>query len=329
MKFRKLRELEVSSIGLGCMGMSEFYGERNDLESIKTIHRAMELGVTFFDTADCYGAGHNEKLLAKALKGQRDKIILADKFGIVRDENDPTARGVRNDRAYIRSCIEKSLKNLETDYIDLYYCHRISKDVPIEETIDEMASLVKEGKIRHVAISETSADNIRRAEKIHPITAVQPEYSLYCRYVEKEVLPTCKELNIGFVPYSPLGRGMLTSTINYVEDLPESDARRLIPRLQKDNWEINKQVTDVVKAVAEKINCTPAQLSLAWLLNKWEHIVPIPGTKRISYLEENVKAIDIVLSDSDLKMLDDALPKDGIHGLRYPESFMKEYGIQE
>lgn len=329
MQQRQLRDLTVSTIGLGCMGMSEFYGEANDIESTKTIHRTIERGITLFDTADCYGAGHNEILLGKALKEKRQDVVIASKWGILRDPEDPTVRGVRSDRQYLRECIENSLKRLETDYIDLFYCHRFNPAVPIEEIIEEMAALVTEGKIKHIGMNETTEANIRKANAIHPITAVQAEYSLYCRFAEQSLLPVCKELNIGFVPYSPLGRGMLTGQIDSVDDLPSSDARRMLPRLQKDNWDVNRAVAEANRKYAFELKITPAQLALAWVLSKSDHIVPIPGTKKIKYLEENCHAVDLKIPADVIAALDQCIPEQGIQGLRYPESFMKEYDLAE
>jgi aryl-alcohol dehydrogenase-like predicted oxidoreductase len=330
MKHRKLNELEVSAIGLGCMGMSEFYGETNDTQSIKTIHRAIDLGVTLIDTADCYGAGHNEQLIAKALTdGKREKVILASKWGITRDENDPKVRGVRSDKQYLKKCVEQSLINLKTDYIDLYYVHRINPNTPIEETVEGMAELIKEGKINHIGLNETNAENIKRAHKIHAITAIQAEYSLYCRFTENTMQPLCRELGIGFVPYSPLGRGMLTGTVDFVEDLPKTDARHMIPRLQKENWLINKKIADTNQQVAIELGVSPAQVALAWVLSKYNNIVPIPGTKQEKYLEDNVEAVDLCLSYEHLAILDNCIPKEGVQGIRYPEAFMKTYNLDE
>lgn len=329
MKKRKLGRLEVSAVGLGCMGMSEFYGSTSDRESLRVIHRAIELGITYLDTADSYGAGHNEKLISKAIDNKREGLVIASKFGVVRDPENPRARGVRSDRTYIRKCIEKSLKNLNIDCIDLYYCHRKDKVTPIEETVDEMSKLVKEGKIKHIGLSEVWPEDIKKAHKVHPISAVQTEYSLMFRFTEKEIQTTCDDLGIGFVAYSPLCRGFLTGKINSVNDTESIDARRFLPQFSEENWAINKQVTAAAVDVADELGCTAAQVALAWLLAKGEHIVPIPGTKHVGYLEENVKAVDLILTPDQLKRLDNCLPATGVKGSRYPDAFMSEYGFEE
>ena len=320
---RRLGSLEVGAQGLGCMGMSEFYGPGDEAESVATIHRAAELGVTLLDTADMYGRGANEELVGRALAGRRDQVVLATKFGVVRSD-DPMAMGIRGDADYVRQSCDGSLHRLGVDHIDLYYLHRVDPIVPIEETVGAMAELVTAGKVRHLGLSEAGADTIRRAHAVHPITALQTEWSLWSREIEGDILATCRESGVGLVPYSPLGRGFLTGRFRSSADFADGDFRRVgQPRFAGENLEHNLAIVEALKALAAERGVTAGQLALAWVQHKGSDVVPIPGTKRLSYLEQNVAAAHLELSDEDLAAIESVVPAEAVAGERYPAEAMK------
>jgi aryl-alcohol dehydrogenase-like predicted oxidoreductase len=323
MQTRKLGGLEVSAIGLGCMGMSEFYGPADEAESIATIHRAIEIGVTFLDTADAYGPFTNEELVGRAIRGRRDRVVLATKCGIVRDPGNRGVRGISGSPEYIRSACDASLRRLGVGHVDLYQLHRVDPQVPIEDSVGAMAELVRAGKTRFIGLSEASSQTLRRAQAVHPIASVQSEYSLWTRDPEDDVLATCRELGIGFIAYSPLGRGFLTGQIKRSEDLADDDYRRASPRFQGENFAKNLALVAELRKLAAKKVCTPSQLALAWVMAQRDFIVPIPGTKRRAYLEDNAGAAAVALTARELDDIEAVFPRNAAAGLRYPEAMMR------
>ena len=328
METRKLgtQGLEVSAQGLGCMGMSEFYGPGDEAESIATIHRALDLGVRFLDTADMYGPFTNEELVGRAIRGRRNEVVLATKFGIVRSPENPGGRTISGRPEYVRQAAEGSLRRLAVDHIDLYYQHRVDPTVPIEETVGAMGRLVEEGKVRFLGLSEAGAETIHRAHAVHPVSALQSEYSLWSRDIEDDIIPAIRELGIGLVAYSPLGRGFLTGRFTSIDDLPEDDFRRSSPRFQGENFQKNLDLVKQIEEIAAAKGCTASQLALAWVLARGDDVVPIPGTKRRTYLEENVAAVDVALTPDDLARIDEVAPKGVAAGERYPAAAMQSIG---
>ena len=327
MQQRNLGKLGVSAIGLGCMGMSEFYGAPDDQQSIRTIHRAIELGCTFLDTSDMYGSGHNEELVGRAVRDRRDKVTIATKFGITRTEGGGFGE-VNGRPEYVRAACDASLKRLGIQVIDLYYQHRVDEQVPIEETVGAMAELVKAGKVRYLGLSEAGPETVRRAHAVHPISAYQGEYSLWTRELESIILPVCRELGIGFVAYSPLGRGFLTGSFSAPTELSDKDTRRNHPRFQGENFDRNLQLTRHIRQLADAKGCTPAQLAIAWVLAQGNDVVPIPGTKRVTYLEQNLQAIDVKLTAEELRAIDELLPPGAATGERYPGLALKKVMVE-
>jgi len=329
MQYRRLGKSSfvVSALGLGCMGMSEFYGAIDDDESVATIHRAIDRGVTLLDTSDAYGMGRNEELVAKAIENRRNEVAIATKFGILRDPKNPTARGVSGKPEYVQQACEASLKRLRISTIDLYYQHRVDPETPIEETVGAMSRLVEQGKVRYLGLSEAGVKTIRRAHAVHPITALQTEYSLWERGPEDEILSVCRELGIGFVAYSPLGRGFLTGQITKPDDFAADDFRRQSPRFQGENFQKNLELVKQIQEMAKAKNCLPAQLALAWVLGQGEDIIPIPGTKRRTYLDQNLDGIDVLLTKAEVAKLDEILPRGVAAGTRYAEAMMSRVGI--